>query len=120
MLDLRPNAVTLEKRGAVEADEVSASSYEWAVLGQKYDGVNQLMIQSSTEMMNMFRLDFFRPRVSLLYKPLHGLDTRREDTGLHVPLNEYAAIMVRRVKNQFRAEWSFSYILSGIQCFDNK
>ena len=38
MLDLRPHAVTLEKSGAAEADEVAASSHAWLVQGQKYHG----------------------------------------------------------------------------------
>ena len=116
ILDLRPNASTLEKTGHTEVDQIAAFSHAWASLEQNLQGHRQLMITTGNEMMNLFR-----PDCSLAYPFVYKAVLACPSTGLtglrgklQLPRRFHLTkiwLSSSGVSNHFRAEWSFGYTL---------
>ena len=117
LVDVRPNAVVMEKSGLNIEDGVEALAHAWVAVEETLQGHAALTISTSNQMLDAFRPDFLCMAFPFLFKThlacpdSRSAEPRRGSTARKLLLPEYAAIMCRRIKNQFRAAWSFPYAL---------
>ena len=115
-VDVRPNAVAMEKSGSLTEDSVESAAHAWVTVEETLQGHAQLSISTGSKMLDLFRPDFLCMAFPFLFKTLLAFpDSRnagtRRDGARKLLMPQYAAIMCRRIENQFRADWSFPYAL---------
>ena len=117
MVDVRPNAVSMEKSGAATEDGVESSAHAWTAMEETLQGHAHLTISTGSQMVNLFKPDFLCKAFPFLYKAQLACpdslraDSQRRHGSRKLLMPQYAAIMCRRIENQFRADWSFPYAL---------